>query len=85
MKTNQSAGPAIRSRPDGCIDLDAYRVRATARRAQAMRDAANLRPAGVGILTMAGMLAIVLLAAAASVRAPNDHAATAHLDAAPIR
>ena len=46
----------FRRHPDGSIDFDFYRARATTLRRQAMRDAFTLRTGSAGALVMAGAL-----------------------------
>lgn len=75
----------IRRHPENSTDFDFYRTRATALRRQAMQDAATLKSACAGVLTMVGALAIFFLVAAAPMRAPNGHAAVAQTNATPIR
>jgi hypothetical protein len=60
-----------RRRPDGSIDFDFYRHRATAPRARAPRDAAMWPSACAGVLTMAAIY-LALFLAAAHMRAAND-------------
>jgi hypothetical protein len=63
---------SIQRRADRSIDFDFYRRRATAPRARAPRNAAVWLSAGAGVLTMATIY-LVLLFAAAYMRAPNFH------------
>jgi hypothetical protein len=85
MTQTQAISRDIRRHHDGSIDFDFYRIRATALRGQAMRDAFTLRPARAAALTVVGALAIVFLVASAPRRAPNGHAAVAQNTAASIR
>ncbi len=75
----------IRRHPGGSIAFDFYRARATALRGQAMRDAATLKAALAGTLTMTAMLVIVMLVAAAPARTPDSHAAITQPKAVQIR
>jgi hypothetical protein len=84
MTQTQATGQDIRRYPDSSIDFDFYRTRATALRGQAMRDAATLRSACAGVLTMVGALVVVFLVAAAPMLAQNGHAAVAQTSAASI-
>ncbi len=84
MTQTEVTSQDIRRHHDRSIDFDSYRTRATALRGQAMRDAATLRSACAGVLTMVGALAVVFLVAAAPMRAPNGHAAVAQTGAASI-
>jgi hypothetical protein len=70
-------GQDMRRHPNGCIDVDFYRTRATALRGQAKRDAAALRAAGAVVLAMAGVLAITVMVAAIPAPAPTSHSTAA--------
>ena len=56
MQTNLN----VRRHPNGAIDLDFYRVNATALRRQAMRDGATLRRALVGALVTMSVLGVAV-------------------------
>jgi hypothetical protein len=62
----------IRRHPDGAIDLDFYRVGATALRRAALRDASKLRKATAGALALIGMLAIAAVTASPPMRTMGD-------------
>lgn len=61
----------ILRRPDGSIDFDFYRRRATTPRARAPSDDAVWFSAGAGVLTIAAIY-LALFLAAAHMRAAND-------------
>ena len=65
----------VRRHPNGCIDFDFYRTRATALRGQAMRDAATLRLASAGAVVMAGALGFALVIPPA-ISTVHDHVAS---------
>jgi hypothetical protein len=51
----------FRRHPDGSIDFDFYRARATTLRRQAMRGACTLRTTSAGALVMAGALGFAVV------------------------
>jgi hypothetical protein len=67
----------IRRHPNGCIDVDFYRTRATALRGQAKRDAATLKAASVVVLAAAGVFAVAILVAAVPAPAPTNQSRVA--------
>ena len=71
-QTSRTRWDTISRRADRSIDFDFYRKRATAPRARAPRNAAVWLSAVAGVLTMATIY-LVLLFAAAYMRAPNFH------------
>jgi hypothetical protein len=85
MTQIQAMSHDIRRHPDGSIDFDFYRVRATALRRQAMQGAFAVRPTCAGVLTIVGALFVVFLVVGAPIRAPNSHAAMALTNVAPTR
>lgn len=71
--------------PNGSIDFDFYRGRATALRGQAKRDASTLKAACAFVLTMFGAIAVAVLIAAAPLAAPNSYAAVPQSQSTPMR
>lgn len=82
----QTPSEGIRRHPKGSIDLDFYRTRATALRAQAKRDAATAKAVCAFVLTMVSTLCIaVLLLTASAAHTPDRHAAVTQSKAPSIR
>ena len=75
----------VRRHPNGSIDLDFYRVGATALRRQAMRDAATLRKALVGALVTMSVLGVVVGLAAPPRQGAHTVTAAASAMSHPIR